>query len=808
MQSAAKPSRLVNRNSLLLIVFLFFVLATPNMTVHGVKVTCADFCVPVAFLWSVFHYRKKLPVPSILAFAVYVGWCFVSIFAASLTDGTLYFEAMLKTARVALCPMIGYILYAVLPDVNRKTLLYGITGILALSCIGGIFGFVAQYSPLYSIQAIDWDPAVPWHTIHRAGGIFRNSGDFGFQSALFFGISVVIFNWKMLSRKWAAACVLISIIGIALSMTRINYIAFALLFGMSVLFWGNAKDKLVLVALVAVGLAVSLALAQAHNGIGSILSRLGLSANKEYDKAAEQTAGVINHVSAGRLDIWLSTFRRWLSGPWNELFTGTGFKVSNGVTRKLLTDNMYIMILCQSGIIGFTIFLVFAYHFLREAWHWRTQPWAALLMSLGVNTAVCMLTLDAVTSNRNMLTVFILLAMASRAFDEQRLASHPYHLRPSVYLYCDCWQNGGVEAYIMNLLREWDLSKTDCSVVTAQKATDIYDAELLSLNVPFIQVLHKESGSPVTRIWRNQGRFRAFLREHPCDVLYLNLSNAFTMRYAKSAREAGIPVRIVHSHCAQLRRSGAYYLKRLAHEYGKHVYASSADAYFACSDLAAKWMFPQRRITKSGVLFVPNAIDTARFRFQESGRINAREALKLKDRFVLGNVGRFVYQKNHPFLLRVFAGVAGRIPNAVLLLIGDGEDEEAVRAQAKALGIADRVIFYGKSDDVPPLLWAMDVFLLPSHFEGLPVSAIEAQAAGLRCLLSNQISTQCKITEGLSFLPISDPSVWVEAVMELKDHCSHTNTEAQVTAAGFSAPAVGALVQNAILQQYREGRPS
>lgn len=310
-----------------------------------------------------------------------------------------------------------------------------------------------------------------------------------------------------------------------------------------------------------------------------------------------------------------------------------------------------------------------------------------------------------------------------------------------VILYCDHWQNGGVESYLMNQLRHWDLSQMECTLLSAEKTTDIYDVELKELGVRQHVLLQGESTSPILRILQTFSRFKRYIREHPCDVLYLNLTNSVTMRYAKIAREAGVTRRVVHSHCAGIQPGFTRPFKQLAHGLAKRLYTNCATDWWACSDKAAEFLFDTKVLPK--VQYVPNAIRVERFAFDSSTRKKMREELCVKENErLIGTVGRFAPEKNQIFLLKAFALALKQNPALKLLLVGDGPLRASLEDQSKKLGIEHACIFYGFTDNVAPLYSAMDLFCLTSVLEGNPVSAIEAQANGCPCLLSDQITRQ------------------------------------------------------------------
>ena len=334
-----------------------------------------------------------------------------------------------------------------------------------------------------------------------------------------------------------------------------------------------------------------------------------------------------------------------------------------------------------------------------------------------------------------------------------------------VILYCDHWQNGGVEAYMMNQLRHWDISKMECSILTAEKTTEIYDAELQKLKVPQYVLLKGECSSPILRILKTFRAFEYFLQKYPCDILYLNLTNSVTMRYAKIAKRMGIPRRIVHSHSSGIQPGKTYAVKLAAHKWAKKNYVDVATDWWACSDFAAKFMFTERIFPQ--VICIPNTIETDHFQFCEKQRVRLKKQLfgNETDVKIVGTVGRYSAEKNQTFLLDVFAAIYRHRTDVRLLLVGDGSLRAFLERKAEELGITNACVFYGFTDDVAPLYSAMDVFCLPSVVEGFGIVAIEAQTAGCRCLLSKAVTEQTKILTETRYLPL-DKKVWIDNLLE------------------------------------------
>ena len=195
---------------------------------------------------------------------------------------------------------------------------------------------------------------------------------------------------------------------------------------------------------------------------------------------------------------------------------------------------------------------------------------------------------------------------------------------------------------------------------------------------------------------------------------------------------------------------------------------------------AGKWMFGKHKFQ-----IMNNAIDAKKFIYNEEVRKQKRAELKVEDKFVIGHVGRFNLQKNHEFLVKCFADFAKTNDDAVLVLIGNGEMQEKIKKMAKEYGIETKVKFLGLREDIPQLLQAMDLFLFPSLFEGLPVTLVEAQAAGLPCVISDTITDEIMITEQISKVSLSgNTSLWNQEIAKYR-YSKRKNTIEDIIEHGF-----------------------
>lgn len=248
------------------------------------------------------------------------------------------------------------------------------------------------------------------------------------------------------------------------------------------------------------------------------------------------------------------------------------------------------------------------------------------------------------------------------------------------------------------------------------------------------------------------------------------------------AKKNKVPNRIAHCHIVattenHISKTIRYILIKLLKRFATH--------WFACGIMAGKWLYGEKAYNNGKVQIMNNAIDTKKFGYNETTRNEVRKALNLVGKTVIGNVARFTYQKNHEFLLKVFAQIYYKNKDALLLLVGDGELEKDVRKQVSDFDIDNAVIFLGARNDVNELMQAMDVFLLPSRFEGLPVVLVEAQCTGLKCIVSDKITEEINVTNNITYVPLDyPPEKWAEIVLN-NIHYVRTNNSDLVRANGY-----------------------
>ena len=312
---------------------------------------------------------------------------------------------------------------------------------------------------------------------------------------------------------------------------------------------------------------------------------------------------------------------------------------------------------------------------------------------------------------------------------------------------------GGIESYLLDLTRTIDRNRFQFGFTHVRDGVPCYQDELTALGAEFFPVTPRR-----TSLRRNKSDLDSLFRSGAFDILHCHLNTLSYIEPIHAALRHDCRV-LIHSHNSGAKRS---LVTNVLHRFNFLTLPRDRVKMIAVSRLAGEWLFGK----SADITVVNNGIAVEKFRFNEQARQQLRQQLDLEDRFVVGSVAAFLPAKNHSFILRVFQAVLATHADAVLLLVGGGPLEARVREVAAELGIAERVKFLGRRSDVPALLSAMDVLLLPSLFEGFPLAVLEAQAAGLPCVLSDVVTDEVVVTEHCRRLPLSwTPDVWAQSLL-------------------------------------------
>ena len=325
---------------------------------------------------------------------------------------------------------------------------------------------------------------------------------------------------------------------------------------------------------------------------------------------------------------------------------------------------------------------------------------------------------------------------------------------------------GGAETLVMNLYRNMDRTKIQFDFMVHGNQIGAYEEEILSLGgrifrMPPYSLFNLFSYNKALKVFFKEHKEYRIVHAHNSELGNLVL---------RQAKIAGIPHRICHAHSAP---HGVSIHNMLRNIFRWHTERYTTER-MACSELAGHWQFG----SKGHFTVIKNGIDLNQFTYDESLRLKTRDELGLKDKFVIGQVGRFVPTKNHTFLLKVFKFIVSSRDDAVLVLVGDGPLRKQMEQEAEALGLSDKVMFMGVREDVDALMNACDVFVFPSLFEGLGIVLVEAQATGLPCIISDAVPTQVSVTDLCHFLPLEKPEEWAKCILSLDAMKRKGRTEA------------------------------
>lgn len=338
---------------------------------------------------------------------------------------------------------------------------------------------------------------------------------------------------------------------------------------------------------------------------------------------------------------------------------------------------------------------------------------------------------------------------------------------------------GGVENFIINYFRNIDRSKIHMDFLLYEKHC-VYEEEI-KREGSVIYTLEEPRYKHCLLFSKHRKKlFKVLAKKY--DYIWQNdcsLANAYDLEIA---RRCGFENRIFHSHNSKgMRKDAKKYFYQIIHHINKKHIRKWASLYWACSDEAARFCFDKDIILEGKYQIIPNAIEMDRFYFNKKIRDKYRTQMNLKDEIVLGCVGRLHFQKNQKFLLEVFREIRDINNKTRLWLIGEGEDREFLERRTKELGLENDVKFLGRREDVADLMQVMDIFVLPSVFEGFGIVLIEAQAAGLRVFASDKVIPACvKISSLLEFIDLSvDSKEWARIICD-KIYYDRKNMESEL----------------------------
>ena len=319
---------------------------------------------------------------------------------------------------------------------------------------------------------------------------------------------------------------------------------------------------------------------------------------------------------------------------------------------------------------------------------------------------------------------------------------------------------GGAETMMMNYLRNMDRSKVQLDFMVNRDYKADYEDEIESLGGK----IYRMCSMYPQNFLKYKKQIREFLKKHPeYKIIHSNLEERSYFAL-KEAKKLNIPVRISHSHNAPK----GFDLKSIVRYYFRAKLKPQVTHMFTCGLEAGDWLYGKENRDK--FIMQNNAIDAKKYEYNEEIEKNIRKEFDLEGKFVIGHVGRFFPQKNHTFLIDIFNEVYKRDNDAILMLVGEGELKKEIENKVKSLGLEKSVIFTGVREDVNNIMQSFDLFILPSLFEGFPVTMVEAQAEGLKCIISDKVPKECDITGNVQIISLEETKEkWAEEILKYKN---------------------------------------
>lgn len=329
---------------------------------------------------------------------------------------------------------------------------------------------------------------------------------------------------------------------------------------------------------------------------------------------------------------------------------------------------------------------------------------------------------------------------------------------------------GGAETFLMKMYRALDREKYQMDFAVAELGKGFYDDEIISMGGNIYHIMPKSKG-----VLKNFNDIRRLIKDNNYNYVMRISQHSLSGLELLAAKLGGAKVRIFRSSNSNTTSNSK--LNQILHKLCMFMPNIFSTVRIAPSTEAAEFMFGDGCIEQGKAELLPNAIDTNTFKYNEMLRKHIRNEFNIDtNKLVVGHIGRFNQQKNHKFLVEVFAEVLNKKPNALLMLVGDGEKKSDIKEQIKKLGIEESVIFTGVRSDVPALLSAMDVFVFPSFYEGMPNTVIEAQATGLPCVIADTITKEVKITDLVIFLSLKyETAKWANVINDYNKKADRIN---------------------------------
>lgn len=368
-------------------------------------------------------------------------------------------------------------------------------------------------------------------------------------------------------------------------------------------------------------------------------------------------------------------------------------------------------------------------------------------------------------------------------------------------------ESGGGEYLLYNLYKNMDREKIQFDFLVNSRKKEKLDDAMIKLGGRIVTLLDHEPKIIPVKIALAKKKLKQLLQSGEYQQFHIHCSNAQGLLYAEVAKSVGVPVRIVHSHNASF--DGSFRLFKLAfHNFWKKKYMQSPTDYIACSRLAAEWLYSKDIVKNERYILLKNGIETSKYSFSAEKREEIRSMLRLESKKILINIGRMEYQKNQIFLINVFAKICEISDEYRMIVIGKGSLEKKIKRSAQKLHVEDKIVFVDYTDKVEYYLFASDLFILPSLYEGLGIVAVEAQAAGLTTIVSDAVPEEANVSDLICSLPVSlGAEEWAGYILSAKINDDRVRYGDIVRQAGYDIQSSARELQEFYIRRDMEIHP-
>ena len=408
-------------------------------------------------------------------------------------------------------------------------------------------------------------------------------------------------------------------------------------------------------------------------------------------------------------------------------------------------DGNFVRIICETGLLGIITWLVLIVYILKKSWKNRKNIFFNYIFFIVTNLSIIAIFIDIFEASKIMPIFWFILGTTLIQEESKRDKIKIVHVLSGVNF-------GGVESVLYNYFSNMKNNEIENVIVSHEKINSDNAQIFEQLGFKLYTVTPKRKS-----LVKNFVELKKLVRKENPDILHVHMTSSSYMALLVGC-VCNVNVRICHSHLSFPEVTAKDQIYNLLCKMFSNV-------YMACSEDAGKYLFGNRNIKNKKVIILRNAIQMERFKYNEDIRDKLRKELNLQDKFIIGNIGRFTEQKNQKRILEIFEEIYKSEKNAVLMLIGNGEQKNEIIEIAKKKNILENVLFLDGITNIQDYYQIMDVFLFPSLYEGLGIVLIEAQISGLPCITSDRVPKEVKISDNIKFFSLDDSNkAWAEEI--------------------------------------------